>query len=60
MCYVRKLATKTGNLELKMDMENVCQAKVVKITRNTTQIKNKIGFFLLDMYYVQYALRTVT
>ncbi len=45
LCYVSKLATKIGNLELKIDMQYVRQAKVSKITKKTTQIKNKIGFF---------------
>ncbi len=40
-----KLATKIGNLELKIDMKYVRRAKLGKITRKTTQIKNKNGFF---------------
>ncbi len=44
-CYISKLATKIGNLELKIDMQYVRRAKLGKITRNTTHIKNKNGFF---------------
>ncbi len=40
-----KLATKIGNLELKIDMQYVRRAKLGKIIRKTTQIKNKNGFF---------------
>ncbi len=43
---ISKLATKIGNLELKIDMQSVCQAKLGKITTKTTQIKNKNVFFL--------------
>ncbi len=44
-CYISKLATKIGNLQLKIDMQYVRQAKLGKITRKTAQIKNKNGFF---------------
>ncbi len=47
MCYVSKLATRICNLELKIDMQYVRRAKVGKITRKTTQIKNKNGFFYI-------------
>jgi hypothetical protein len=44
-CHISKVATKIGNLELKINMQYVRRAKLGKITRKTTQIKNKNGFF---------------
>jgi hypothetical protein len=44
-CYIGKLATKIGNLELKIDTQYVRRAKLGQITRKATQIKYKNGFF---------------
>ncbi len=39
-----KLATKASNLELKIDEQNACQAKLGKVTRNFPNWKQN-GFF---------------
>ena len=43
-CYISKLSTKIGNLELKIDMQYVRQAKLCKITRKLPKLKMRMGF----------------
>jgi hypothetical protein len=41
---ISKLATKVGNLELKIDMQYACQAKLGRMTRKLPKLENKMGF----------------
>ncbi len=41
---IRKLATKVGNLELKIDMQFECQAKLNRMTRKPSKLESKWVF----------------
>jgi hypothetical protein len=49
LCYIiSKLATKVGNLELKINMPYVRQAKLSRMTRKLPKLENRMGFSKLE------------
>ncbi len=45
---INKIATKVGNLELKIDMQYECRAKFNRMTREPPILESKIGFSKLE------------
>jgi hypothetical protein len=47
-CYISKLATKVGNLELNIYMQYAHQAKLSRMTGKLPKLESKMGFSKLE------------